>query len=192
MRILFYTTVLLVLNFSCYNKQDKSIKKLNIKTDSINMYPAEILSNNLENKYDEAKWRLYCMNCDITCRFYPFLNIADTPSLGTLPSRFESVYIFNDTVEIKFRFYYKDSLKCDASICANSSSIKTGVGFSKLSNDPIYYIDDTNVPRFMKFDSLAREINPLQPEVIAFIKNNKNKLNPWFREEAVRREIIQE
>lgn len=182
--------MLLVLIFSCYNRQDNGVKNLNVKTDSTKKYPAEILSNNLENKYDEAKWRLYCMNCDITCRFYPFLNIADTPTLGTLPSRFESVNIFNDTVEIKFRFYYKDSLECDASICANCSSIKTGVGFSKLSNDPIYYIDDTNVPRFMKYDSLAREINPLQPEVKKYIQDNFESLNEWFREEVIKRNVL--
>jgi hypothetical protein len=36
----------------------------------------------------------------------------------------------------------------------------------------------------------SRYENPLQPEVIAYIKTNKDKLNSWFREEAKRRGII--
>ena len=37
-----------------------------------------------------------------------------------------------------------------------------------------------------------REEKPLQPEVIKYIRQNKNKLDPWFRKEAIKRGVIKE
>ena len=44
--------------------------------------------------------------------------------------------------------------------------------------------------RFFEKGLRSRYENALQPEVIAFIKKNMDKLNPWFREEVERKKII--
>jgi hypothetical protein len=65
----------------------------------------------------------------------------------------------------------------------------TGVGFDTTTKKKIYMVS-SNVTITHKGNPQSRYENPLQPEVIAYIKNNKDKLNPWFREEAKRRKII--
>jgi hypothetical protein len=156
------------------------------------VYPKDIRDKNLDSLYDKSKWLIYCIHCDEYCKFYKKLNILDTPQFGTLDLRFNKVENFSDTTELSFYFYYKDSIKCNVNTVYNYGELTYGVAFKGNNKDSaIYYLSETTINRFYKGGLSSRYENPLQPEVIAFMKSNKDKLNPWFREEAKRRKIIE-
>ena len=62
----------------------------------------------------------------------------------------------------------------------------------KLSNDSVCAIaeEGNQLATWSGDNPQERLFNPLQPEVIEYIKKNKGKINPWFREEAIRRGVI--
>ncbi len=114
---------------------------------------------------------------------------------GELPLVFDHVEVRGDSIEIDFDFYYKnhriDSKLLDflpywgAVFVGNSDSV---VLYSSTSN--FRYQWRRCDPEVV--DCPYREVNPLQPEVIDYIKKNKDKLDPWFRQEAIKRGVITE
>ena len=60
--------------------------------------------------------------------------------------------------------------------------------FDSLGN--ILGYRSTTVPEFMDTDPRHRYKNPNQSEVVAFIQNHADELDPWFREESYRRGIL--
>lgn len=171
-------------------RQEKPSKGESL-TDTTAKYPSQIVEKHLESLYDQGKWLIYCIHCDEYCKFYKKLNILDTPQFGTLDLRFNKIENFNDTTELSFYFYYKDSIMCDVNTVYNYGELTSGVAFKGNKDSAIYYLSETTMHRFSEKGLTSRYENPLQMEVIAFIKNNKDKLNPWFREEAKRRKIIE-
>jgi hypothetical protein len=184
---------LLLFTCACNQVEKKENKLVNAEGhDTVVIdYPQEIKNKHLESFYDQAKWVMYCIHCDERCRFYKRINITDTPFLGALDLRFDKVKFFTDTTELNFYFYYRDSLKCDVNTFYNYGTLTYGAAFKGNKDSIIYFLSETTITRFSKKGKTSRYDNPLQPEVIAFIKNNKDKLNPWFRKEAIRRKIIE-
>jgi len=70
-----------------------------------------------------------------------------------------------------------------------------GVVFKGASTTPILFSLRAHIHYTMPWCNdlkkcPRRELVPLQPEVIRYIKQNKEKLDPWFRKEAIKRGVI--
>ena len=124
------------------------------------------------------------------CEFEKKFKIKDTITFGTLPLKFEGIEKYQDTIELHFYFYYKESIRCD-NILLRNMVINNGAGYKIGSDRILYYSRPSTFNRyFITGDGESRYINPLQPAVIEYITRNKDKLAPWFRDEAIRRKII--
>jgi hypothetical protein len=111
-------------------------------------------------------------------------------TFGTLDLRFSELRQSKDTIEMDFYFYLNDTIRYDKSTMEYNERMASGVGYKKGSDSIIFYISETTMRYFWEKGSSSKYENPLQPEVIVYIKSNKDKLNHWFREEARRKEII--
>lgn len=182
---------LVVLFCSCNEPVSENNSEVSdLSKDFTSTYPKVIIEKNLTTLYDQSKWLIYCIHSDETCKFYDKLNIKEQPTFGTLDLRIDTVYQINDTTEINFSFYY-DSLKCDVNTTYNYGSLTSGVAFKGNNNAPIYFLRETTMHRFTEKGIKSRYDNPLQPDVLVYIKNNQDKLNKWFKNEAKRRGILQ-
>ena len=83
-------------------------------------------------------------------------------------------------------------MRCDVSSLKNSIRLATGAGYKKGSDSILYYTSSTTMHSFWEKGTYSRYDNPLQPEVIKYIKTNRDKLNPWFFKEAQVKGIIKE
>ena len=185
-------TLLLVLVFinACIGNTPKESKKIKeLAVDQLE-FPLEIRQRNLESSFDSAKWALYSIHCDKFCRFYEKMKIADTPQFGTLELRFDKMLNFHDTTELKFHFYYHDSIKCDVNTISNYASLTSGAAFKGNSDSIIYYTTEDVMNRFYETGSASRYYVHLQPTVISYIKENRDKLNIWFKRAAIKHKIL--
>jgi hypothetical protein len=190
MKYLYFVTLALII--SCGIKNEKVQEKSNEQNAKIieKGYPKTITDLGIESWYDKSKWALYCMYCDDTVKFEPNTKIKELVTFASLDLRLDGVKQFNDTTELRFYFYYNDTLKCDYKIFKNLL-IATGTGFIKGSDSIRYYTaEGYGLTKFWEHGDQSPIGNPLQPEVINFINNNKDKLNSWFRNEAIRRGVL--
>ena len=163
------------------------------KKDSVNilkkeLYPSIIDSFKLRHSYDEAKWRLYCIFCDDTVKIRKS-NINTNTTFGMLELKFGILEKRNDSAIIYFEFFYNDTACTVYNIdFKNDKPYTNGVLFVK---DSLVSFTFAGTSFFKDIYEKSRYKNPLQPEVINYIKNNEGKLNAWFREEARGRKIIE-
>jgi hypothetical protein len=178
--------VLLFCFASCQLKEKKNIDLVTYSESCKSCYPADIDSLHLQTLYDSARWVIFTWQCD-----FPYRPKADTlvnKTFGELLLSFDHLIMKGDTIE--FRFKYIDSNKTIGSYAVRDFiELVTGVGYTSVSHEKIY-VSSPNGFNWHTDDPNSRYINPLQPNVIDYIKRNKAKLNPWFREEAVRRKVI--
>lgn len=156
-------------------------------------YPVEIVALHLQDKYDEAKWLLYCIHSDDKLKYWDSKTVSEK-TFGELPLKFDMLEILSDSVAINFRFYDK-GVELNGSVIENY--LLWGVVFKAESNKTLCYTTTGGFKYLMNYCSKVpdekcnlREVNPLQPEVINYIQTNKDKNNPWFRQEAIRRGVI--
>lgn len=181
-------TVLALLAMSCTEPSNNALE--NRGSEKQSLYPLVIDSLGMRKQYDQAKWVLYCLNCDDKCEFFKETGIKDTLTFGMLDLKFERYRKRADTVDLEFNFYYHDTLKCDERVCRTHSL--TGLAYKVGAADYFALINVRWGDYVWKSSySRSRLYKPLQPEVIAYIKANRAQLNPWFRGEAKRRGIIQ-
>lgn len=179
----FFTSILLIaLCIKCTNNVEEKNKISEIKEDN----PAEIINHGLVKQFNQAKWFLYCIHCDEVCAFNKRTGIADVKTFGELPLKFEGVNNYHDTAEIAVSFFYQQ-FKCD-NLLLDNESITYGAAFKDGSDSIIYFLKAPG--RYWSTVKSSRYANPLQPEVIRYIQQNKHKINPWFRKEAEKKGII--
>lgn len=158
-------------------------------------YPLKIESLKLQDLFDDIKWRLYCIYSDDTINYVN--SKGEHLTLGMLNLTYIDCFKQEDTVTILFDFDtnnihlisgFKDTLDrlsvkylYDGGIFIKNRLI----GYSAHTFNGYYQIPDTIR------NSRDRRITPLQPEVISYIKENRDKINPWFREEAIKRGVLQ-
>jgi hypothetical protein len=152
-------------------------------------YPGQIKKLNLEALFDKTKWTIYCIYCDDTVKFEKSTGITDIITFASLDLRFDTIHQFNDTTEIILSFYFRDTIKCEFGTVRNLGLV-TGVGFIKGYDSIYYYTTSSTMRRFWVKGSSSRYTNPLQPEVVEYIKINKEKLHPWFYSEAKKRGLL--
>ena len=134
---------------------------------------------------------LYCIECDKKCILSDNVPIKDSTYFGFLDLKLIDIKSYQDTTEINMAFYYNDTIICDINTVYHLGFINTGAVFKGNSDSILFFKNNTNADFYINYKMTdTREVYPLQPDVINFIKSNKDKLNPWFREEAKSRGII--
>jgi hypothetical protein len=161
--------------------------------DSTEGYPQQIVKLKLQKLYDKSRWFLYCIYCDKKLSFRDKLQVPDTSiTFGELPLNFDHIDIMSDTIEMYFDFYLRGT-KIDEGIVENL--LYSGTVFTDGKDSIVLYT--SRLARYFWAQCLDsneicpyREVNPLQPDVKKYIQKNKEKIDPWFRAEAVRRGVL--
>jgi hypothetical protein len=166
------------------NKKGNGIAiKTNIYDSSENKNLKLLDSLGLIRYNDSAKWRLYTIHCDDSAlqednRYIPVSSL--NLKLGLVSKE-------NDTLDLLYSFMENDSTTINREL--KEKYITAGIQFKTSEDKVIAYIHGEGT--FTIKGSTSRFQNPMQPEVITYIKKNQDKLNPWFRNEAKRRGILQ-
>ena len=159
--------------------------------DSLENKNIELLNSyNLSQLNDTAKWLLYTIHCDDSCtegraKYEQFI---EKNALSFLKLNLNYVAKKGDTLSLLYSFLYRDSITIEK--ISRNKGITNGILFNVRDKKIIGYVigeatySESGNPN-------SRYENSLQPEVIAFIKSNMDKLNPWFRKEAKRRKILE-
>jgi hypothetical protein len=178
--------------FSCKTEGKKDESPVLSKSE----YPRIIDSLGFKDLYNETKWLMYCYQCDDTLKIMKYDTLKDFVTFGTLELKFDEVDKYKDSgFDIRFNFYYK-GIPCTSENI--QSSPIWGMVYANKAGKKVYYIAHGDVMNYMK-DSCApgrpcpsRFVNPLQPEVVRYINDNRKKLNPWFYREAKKRGVLKE
>ena len=181
-----YLIIIALLLFSCNsNQQNKKQNKNEVVNDRCFVYPSEVDSLHIQDLFDSARWYIYALQCDEN--YLPKSDTSKSISFGELPLRFDNLFIKNDTASLIFNFMDKDQIILP-SMTRDYKQLATGVGFNLKAKKKIYIIS-SNTTITTKNNPTSRYENPMQPEVIKYIKDNWDKLNDCFRELAKRKGI---
>lgn len=161
----------------------------------LNDYPKEIKRLGIQNLYDKTKWFLYCGVGNQNLHFRNKKNVTNKKvTYAMLPMKFENLLVRGDSFELNFRFLYNDNIVSSGVV---DNSPVTGCVFYRKSDK---ILEIVNVGDFHYFSygctdpkhcrTFEEDIS--KPEIINYIKQNKNILDPWFRKEAVKRGVISE
>jgi hypothetical protein len=140
-------------------------------------YPDIVSSNNLREFYDTAKLYLYSYHCDI-----PFDPIGiDEKNLyfSYLDLPFDTLIKRGDTVEILFNFVYRGTIVDDYRF-NNPVYVKNGIAFDLVSKKKIYMTTTRNLT-LSEVGASSRYVNPLQPDVVDFVRTHARRINPWYK-----------
>lgn len=171
--------------FGCNsNQQNTKQKEVETKADECFVYPSIVDSLQLKDLYDSARWYIYTIQCD--GNYLPKSDTSKSIPFGELPLAFDNLLIRHDTLNINFNFMDKGKPILN-SMNRSNKSIVAGVGFNLKSKSKIYMSFDGGNMRSK--GATTRYENPVQPEVLSYIKINWDKLNDCFRELAKRKGI---
>jgi hypothetical protein len=175
MRIFFL--ILVIVLFSCTNGTSGSKNTVVVGNDRCFTYPSIIDSLQIQDMYDSARWYIYTWECD-----KGYLSKKDTlnnKSFGEIPLRFKDLSFTGDTIHLNFDFTDGQ----DAILPSMTKDIKqlcSSVGFSMKSRIKLYMLSSSGFS-IVEHSGPNRFENPLQPEVLVYIKSNWDKLDPCFR-----------
>lgn len=150
------------------------------------VYPSAIDSLNAQELYDSARWYIYTRYCDEL--YKPKRDSLSSKTFGELYLKFDNLVNKHDTLDLIFNFI-DNGEPILSSMMRDDRQLATGVGFDVKSKRRIYLIS-SNVNITYKGNPKSRYENPLQPEVLAYIKNNWDKLDPCFKALAEQKGII--
>jgi hypothetical protein len=171
-----YIILLAVYVYSCSSNNSSKNNVVEFK-DSCFVYPEVIDSLALRSLYDSARWYIYTYNCDER-----YLSKSDTSmsiTFGELPLKFKGLKVPNhDTLNLAFDFTDGNEAIL-MSLTRDTKDIPSGVGFNLTSRKKIYMLISNGTMSIRGGPN--RYENPLQPEVVAYIKKNWDKLDPCFR-----------
>ncbi len=158
-------------------------------------YMAQIARLGILGLYEEVKWRLYCNHCDVPVKD---CNGRKLPGItyGMLDLKVFYVKYENGKGELAYTFLYDNSVQCSLEDVPGNKI--HGIGFEKDGIEPLYYISAGEAGQIsVRCDTMAdisecptRMINPDQPVVRKFLAANREKLNPWFHMQAVKRGFL--
>jgi len=183
--------LLLVISFlSCQTREtNKNVSRLSY-FDSIQERNITFLDTTHLLRYnDSAKWRLYTIFCDDSCSFgtvhFNKKYFEKTP-MSFLDLKLTYIDKANDTLSLLYDIFYKDSINVSKKL--TNKYISDGVIYDAKSDTLIGYVAGEGIMKVRGTNS--RFINPLEPSVVNFLKENQAKLNPWLYQEANKRRVI--
>src|SRR5690606_6460385 len=99
-------------------------------------------------------------------------------TFGECSLKSDTVLVEDSIISILLAFFYQDTVLCSANVIENS--LIEGAAY-KIGNDSIRYYISLELPWKSEYivrcdtpDCKIRLVNPLQPEVVDYIKKNKN------------------
>jgi len=175
-----FAILTILICVGCNNEKSKDVSQKSI----ISLYPKEIDSLGYKDIFDTAKFYLYAYDCD-----KKFALINDTTKkdmyLSYLPLEYDTLKIKGDTAEFYFMYRYKE-VKLDPNSLKEFVHYKNGIAFNLKNKKPLYLTTDRNLI-VKEVGNQSRFVNPLQKEVIEFVKSNAENINQWFKGEVLRR-----
>lgn len=186
----FFFLGIAIIAIGCNSNQQASNEK-DAPTDKNKFfsYPSSIDSLQLRDLYDSARWYVYTWHCDEHYR--PKRDTSKSITFGELPLRFNSMVLKQDTVELNFDFIDEhENYPILPSMTRDAKELSTGVGFNIKARNKIYMLSPNGYSSTIRGGANRYE-NPLQPEVLTYIKNNWNKLDDCFRKLAEKNGIKQ-
>ena len=187
-------------------------------SDNTKYFKKIIKENKLEKILEDAKWRMYAMYCD-SIAFGDSIKYIDSGMSGRNSEKIrmgeldlEILMIRLDTfrddlfplvdVELSLVFVKKNAGSYTFAHLYNKTYSYGEFWYNKTTPEiPLAIRDDYGHAASLlqhihhsKKDSITRSkirvLNPMQPEVIYYVRENANKVNTWFLSEAERRGIF--
>jgi hypothetical protein len=188
MKYSFLITAVILISCNSNQKHPKHQER-KVESNMCSSYPYAIDSLNLRDLYDSAKWYIYTMYCDkIYC---PNDDTLLQYYFGELDLKYSNLSVKSDTVIINYDFIDNKGQVILPSMMKNYKQLITGVGFSIRNKVKIFMESPSGFSVVMKGGEGNRYENPLQPEVVSYIKSNWSKLNECFKELAVQKGIAE-
>lgn len=184
-----YLIILSAFLFACNSNQqnENQLKEKRSEGNNCFAYPSEVDSLHVKDLYDSARWYVYTYYCDEL--YKPKSDSLLNKPFGELELRFDNLVIKNDTAALIFNFM-DNGHPILPSMMRDYRQLATGVGFDIKTRKKIYIIS-SNTSITHKGNPKSRYENPLQPEVLSYIKKNWEKLNGCFRELAKQKGLKQ-
>jgi hypothetical protein len=183
----YYLGVMLLLG--CTNNDNKP-KDATIPVEDVRLevnYQKIIDSLGAGKLYNETKWLMYCIHCDVLPEWRKAYSHLPKRPCAFLDLKLMGVEKKDSIIKIWCDFYYNDTLSYNINTVENYTRILDGVEFN-INSGKHRYLNGT--ASFVEVNPLSRFDNELQKDVIRFISQNKDSLNPWFREEANHRGVL--
>lgn len=183
-----YFLILVLVFFGCNsNRQKEKQNEQVIVNSSCFIYPKAVDSLQVKDLYDSARWYIYTWSCDQ--KYLPKSDSSRAVKFGELPLKFKYLTLRRDTLEIIFDFIDEsEPYPILSSMTRDNKQLVTSVGFNMKDKKRIY-MGTTQWFSVVEKGSTTRYENPLQPEVLNYIKGNWNELDSCFRELALQKGI---
>jgi hypothetical protein len=150
------------------------------------VYPPTVDSLHIRDLYDSARWYVYIWHCDQN--YFSKRDTFKSITFGELPLSFDNLILKHDTIELNFSFL--DNLQpILPSMTRDNKELNTGIAFNLKTKRKIYMLSPNGYSAIV-YGGNNRYENPVQLEVLAYMKNNWNKLDTCFRELAQQKKII--
>ena len=172
-----------------YNNTNEEISHNNEKAGAEVNYQKIIDSLGAGKFYNETKWLMYCIHCDVLPEWRePYSHLIKRPCsfLDLKPWRVEKK---DSIIKIWCDFYYNDTLSYNINTVENYPVILDGVEFN-VNSGRHKFLSGTG--SFVEVNPVSRYDNELQNDVVQFINQNKDSLHPWFRNEAKNRGVLKD
>lgn len=178
--------IIILALFACNSdqqttKHDEAENKYN----NCRRYPSIVDSLQIQSLYDSARWYVYTWHCDQN--YFSKSDTSRSITFGELPLVFDNLNFKHDTIEMNFNFM-DGGEPILTSMTKDNKELSTGVGFDIKARKKIYMLSPNGFST-VEEGSTTRYENPLQPEVLAYIKDNLNKLDSCFKELAMQKGI---
>lgn len=185
-----YLLIFALVFFGCNsNKQSSKQKEQGNVSDNCFVYPREIDSLHIKDLYDSARWYVYTWHCDQN--YLPKSDSLKSIAFGELPLKFNNLSFRQNTLEINFDFIDEsEPYPILPDMTRDTKEFLSGVGFDMKTRKRIYMLSPSGFTRIDK-GSETRYENPLQPDVLSYIKSNWNKLDNCFRQLAEQKGLKQ-
>jgi hypothetical protein len=167
------------------NNSESASNQIN-KFDAIELDQIDILKNlSLVMFNDTAKWLLYSIHYSDSLRLRD-INRTKIP-LGFLKLNLTTVKLERDTLNLLYTYLYKDSILAE-DYDVDRPPTASGVQIDTKKGSVIGFIVGEGV--FNQKGPGSKYENIYQEELLNFVKNNKEKLDPWFKNEAEQHGIL--
>jgi hypothetical protein len=181
--------ILVLVAFGCNSNQQRTKQKGQVSVnDNCFAYPKAVDSLRVKDLYDSARWYVYTTHCDKL--YLSRRDTSKTVTFGELPLKFSNLRFKGDTIEINFDFIDEDEdYPILPSMTRDNTQFLSGAGFDMKNRKRVYMLSPNGFSVVHKGGGTRYE-NPLQPEVLTYVKSNWNKLDRCFKELAERKGIM--
>lgn len=155
-------------------------------------YLSELANKGVSELHEEIKWRLYCNHCDVSVKSCMGREMKGL-TYGMLDLKVFYLKFDNGRGEIAYTFIANDSMQCPISEISGNKI--HGAGFSVDKGALLYFLSAGETEKIsLNCDTMVnirecptRMLNTDQPVIRKYLNKNRQKLNPWFHMQAVKR-----